>query len=139
MSVDFSTKEDKEAIRQALMEAPFDTPYGKDFQRFLRHGIGMHHAGLLPKYRLLVEKLAQAGHLALADRFERMALDRALAALDEHAPDAASFAAGLYIDGAGALTLRPLRPKPVPRRAPASPRRTPVRWARRGATSPRPA
>ncbi|WP_141325722.1 RNA helicase [Myxococcus sp. AB025B] len=63
MSVDFSTKEEKEAIRLALMDAPFDTPYGKDFQRFLRHGIGMHHAGLLPKYRLLVEKLAQGGHL----------------------------------------------------------------------------
>jgi superfamily II RNA helicase len=63
MSVDFSTKEEKEAIRQALMDAPFDTPYGKEFQRFLRHGIGMHHAGLLPKYRLLVEKLAQGGHL----------------------------------------------------------------------------
>ncbi|MFL5356351.1 DEAD/DEAH box helicase [Archangium sp.] len=63
MSVDFSTKEDKEAIRQALLEAPFDTPYGKDFQRFLRHGIGMHHAGLLPKYRLLVERLAQTGLL----------------------------------------------------------------------------
>jgi len=63
MSVDFSTKEEKEAIRQALMDAPFDTPYGKDFQRFLRHGVGMHHAGLLPKYRLLVEKLAQSGHL----------------------------------------------------------------------------
>ncbi|OJH34885.1 DEAD/DEAH box helicase [Cystobacter ferrugineus] len=63
MSVDFSTKEEKEAIRQALLEAPFDTPYGKDFQRFLRHGIGMHHAGLLPKYRLLVERLAQTGLL----------------------------------------------------------------------------
>ncbi|HEX8820066.1 MAG TPA: DUF3516 domain-containing protein [Archangium sp.] len=63
MSVDFSTKEEKEAIRQALMEAPFDTPYGKEFQRFLRHGIGMHHAGLLPKYRLMVEKLAQTGLL----------------------------------------------------------------------------
>jgi superfamily II RNA helicase len=63
MSVDFNTKEEKEEIRQALLDAPFDTPYGKDFQRFLRHGIGMHHAGLLPKYRLLVEKLAQQGLL----------------------------------------------------------------------------
>ncbi|WP_434380156.1 DEAD/DEAH box helicase [Melittangium boletus] len=63
MSVDFSTKEEKEAIRQALLDAPFDTPYGKEFQRFLRHGIGMHHAGLLPKYRLLVERLAQTGLL----------------------------------------------------------------------------
>lgn len=59
MSVDFCTKEEKELIRQELMDARFDTPYGKDFQRFLRHGIGMHHAGLLPKYRLLVERLAQ--------------------------------------------------------------------------------
>lgn len=63
MSVDFCSKEEKEAIRQALLEAQFDTPYGKEFQRFLRHGIGMHHAGLLPKYRLLVERLAQSGLL----------------------------------------------------------------------------
>ncbi len=39
----------------------FDSPYGKDVQRWLRHGIGLHHAGLLPKYRVLVEQLAQAG------------------------------------------------------------------------------
>ena len=63
MSVDVSSKEEKEAIRAALDGAAFDTPYGKDFQRFLRHGIGIHHAGLLPKYRLLVEKLAQKGLL----------------------------------------------------------------------------
>src|SRR3954468_20398694 len=63
MSVDVSSKSDKEAIRAALDGASFDTPYGKDFQRFLRHGIGIHHAGLLPKYRLLVERLAQKGLL----------------------------------------------------------------------------
>src|SRR5262245_11673937 len=63
MSVDMSSKADKEAIRAALEGAAFDTPYGKDFQRFLRHGIGIHHAGLLPKYRLLVERLAQKGLL----------------------------------------------------------------------------
>ena len=63
MSVNFCTREEKEAIRVALFDAPFDTPYGKEFQRFLRHGIGLHHAGLLPKYRLLVEKLAQQGLL----------------------------------------------------------------------------
>ena len=32
-------------------------------RRFVRHGIGVHHAGMLPKYRLLVEQLAQEGHL----------------------------------------------------------------------------
>src|SRR3954471_17076705 len=63
MSVDMSSKSDKEAIRAALDGATFDTPYGKDFQRFLRHGIGIRHAGLLPKYRLLVERLAQKGLL----------------------------------------------------------------------------
>ena len=63
LSVDICTKEEKEAIRHALADVSFDTPYGKDFQRFIRHGIGLHHAGLLPKYRLLVEKLAQAGLL----------------------------------------------------------------------------
>jgi superfamily II RNA helicase len=63
MSVDISSKDEKEAIRRALHDFSFDTPYGKDFQRFIRHGIGLHHAGLLPKYRLLVEKLAQTGLL----------------------------------------------------------------------------
>ena len=29
----------------------------------LRHGVGIHHAGLLPKYRLLVEKLIARGLL----------------------------------------------------------------------------
>ena len=50
-------------IRAALDGVAFDTPYGKEIQRFLRHGIGIHHAGLLPKYRLLVERLAQQGLL----------------------------------------------------------------------------
>ena len=63
MSVDMSSKDEKEAIRDALGDFSFDTPYGKEFQRFIRHGLGLHHAGLLPKYRLLVEKLAQTGLL----------------------------------------------------------------------------
>jgi superfamily II RNA helicase len=63
MSVNFSTREEKEAIRAALQGFRFDTPYGRDFQRFVRHGLGLHHAGLLPKYRLLVEKLSQQGLL----------------------------------------------------------------------------
>ena len=41
----------------------FDTAYGKDLQRFLRFGVAVHHAGLLPRYRLLVERLAQQGLL----------------------------------------------------------------------------
>ncbi len=63
MSATFSSKEEKEAIKQALEGVRFDSPYGKELQRFLRHGVGLHHAGLLPRYRLLVEKLAQQGLL----------------------------------------------------------------------------
>ena len=65
MSVDLSSKDEKEAIRQALGDVRFDSPYGKDLQRYVRHGIGLHPAGLLPKYRLLVEKLAQQGRLKI--------------------------------------------------------------------------
>ena len=43
--------------------ARFNSPYGKEVKRWLRHGIGVHHAGLLPKYRVLVEQLAQRGLL----------------------------------------------------------------------------
>jgi superfamily II RNA helicase len=63
MSLDFAAKDEKKAITLALRGARFDTTYGKELQRFLRHGIGLHHAGLLPKYRLLVENLAQRGLL----------------------------------------------------------------------------
>ncbi|MFO7561400.1 MAG: DUF3516 domain-containing protein [Enhygromyxa sp.] len=56
-------REQREAINQALHGFRFDTVYGKDIQRFLKAGVGLHHAGLLPKYRLLVEKLAQDGLL----------------------------------------------------------------------------
>ena len=65
MSSDYSTKEEKKAINAALEGMRFDSPYGKEFQRFIRHGIGLHHGGLLPKYRLLVEKLAQKGYLKI--------------------------------------------------------------------------
>jgi len=63
MSANFSSKEEKARIAEALSGIRFDSPYGKDLQRHLRHGIGLHHAGLLPRYRLLVEKLAQGGLL----------------------------------------------------------------------------
>ena len=63
MSVEVIDKPDKEAIKQALHGERFDSPYGKELQRFLRHGIGLHHAGLLPRYRRLVERLSQQGLL----------------------------------------------------------------------------
>lgn len=63
MSVDITSKEEKRASADAMRDTRFDSPYGKVVQRHLRHGIGLHHAGLLPKYRRVVERLAQAGHL----------------------------------------------------------------------------
>ncbi len=63
LSTSFTSKEDKAKIAEHLRDARFDTPYGKDVRKFLSAGIGIHHAGLLPKYRLLVEKLAQEGLL----------------------------------------------------------------------------
>ncbi len=63
LSINVCTKEEKRAIGNELEGVRFLTPYGKELQRFLRAGIGVHHAGLLPKYRLLVERLAQAGLL----------------------------------------------------------------------------
>jgi superfamily II RNA helicase len=65
MSTNFSTREEKEAIGAAVGDFRFDSPYGKDVKKYVRHGIGLHHAGLLPKYRRLVERLAQEGRLKL--------------------------------------------------------------------------
>ncbi|WP_282784148.1 MULTISPECIES: DEAD/DEAH box helicase [unclassified Nocardia] len=63
MSVNFASKAEKEAIAAALGDFRFATGFGKSLSRFIRHGIGVHHAGMLPKYRRLVEKLAQDGLL----------------------------------------------------------------------------
>lgn len=63
MSLDLCDKEEKLQIQKAIAETRFSSPYGPDIKRWLRQGIGLHHAGLLPKYRILVEKLAQKGLL----------------------------------------------------------------------------
>ena len=65
MSTNVLTKEEKEAVKAEVGGFRFDSPIGKDLKRFVGHGIGVHHAGLLPKYRLLVERLAQKGLLKL--------------------------------------------------------------------------
>ncbi len=62
-SAQITDKEEKKAVQKAIAGFRFDSPYGKDVKRILGHGIGLHHAGLLPKYRLLVERLAQQGLL----------------------------------------------------------------------------
>ena len=54
---------ERQQIRAAIGEFRFTSPYGKVLKRFLGFGIGVHHAGLLPRYRLLVEQLSQQGLL----------------------------------------------------------------------------
>src|SRR3954465_6585987 len=63
MSVNVSTKEEKAAIAEHIGRFRFSTAFGTTLSRLVRHGIGVHHAGMLPKYRRLVEQLAQAGLL----------------------------------------------------------------------------
>ena len=58
-----STKEQREAVKEAIKGTRFTTTFGKTLQRLLGCGVGVHHAGMLPRYRLLVEKLAQQGLL----------------------------------------------------------------------------
>jgi len=62
-SINVCTKEEKAAIAKTIQDFKFTSPYGPDLKKWLRHGIGLHHAGLLPKYRILVEQLAQQGLL----------------------------------------------------------------------------
>ncbi len=61
LSTDISSPEQKNALKAAVRRFRFDSPFGPTLRRMVLHGVGLHHAGLLPKYRLLVEKLAQQG------------------------------------------------------------------------------
>ncbi|WP_018657129.1 DEAD/DEAH box helicase [Actinomadura flavalba] len=63
MSINVCTKEEKARIAELIGGFRFTTRFGRNLSRFVRHGIGVHHAGMLPKYRRLVERLAQAGLL----------------------------------------------------------------------------
>ena len=58
-----STREQRDLIKEACKGTRFSTAFGKTLQRLLYAGVGVHHAGMLPRYRLLVEKLAQQGLL----------------------------------------------------------------------------
>lgn len=63
MSVNVASREHRDRIAEALGDFRFTAGFGKTLSRLVRHGIGVHHAGMLPKYRRLVEQLAQAGLL----------------------------------------------------------------------------
>ena len=59
------TREEKDQIAELIGNFRFSAGFGKTLSRLVRNGIGVHHAGMLPKYRRLVELLAQAGLLKI--------------------------------------------------------------------------
>lgn len=63
MSVNVCSREEKDKIAELIGGFRFGPGFGKTLSRLVRHGIGVHHAGMLPKYRRLVEQLAQSGLL----------------------------------------------------------------------------
>ncbi|HEV6952735.1 MAG TPA: DUF3516 domain-containing protein [Promicromonospora sp.] len=63
LSMNVASKAEKEAIVAEMGAFRFGTGFGKILSKFLRHGVGVHHAGMLPKYRRLVERLTQKGLL----------------------------------------------------------------------------
>jgi hypothetical protein len=64
-SLKVCTREEKAALAAIVADFEFTSPYGSEVRKWLKHGIGLHHAGLLPKYRVLVEQLAQRGLLKI--------------------------------------------------------------------------
>ncbi|OLT40522.1 DEAD/DEAH box helicase [Saccharomonospora sp. CUA-673] len=65
VSINVTSRAEKDAIAEAIGDFRFSAGFGKTLSRLVRAGIGVHHAGMLPKYRRLVEQLAQAGLLKL--------------------------------------------------------------------------
>ncbi|WP_243856614.1 MULTISPECIES: DEAD/DEAH box helicase [Actinomyces] len=65
LGVDLVPKERKAAVAAALGSFRFGPGFGATLSRLLRSGIGVHHAGMLPRYRRLVERLARKGLLSV--------------------------------------------------------------------------
>ncbi|MFV0461294.1 MAG: DEAD/DEAH box helicase [Actinomycetales bacterium] len=65
MSTPVASREQRDAIAAALGDFRFGPGFGRTLSRFIRHGVGVHHAGMLPRYRRLVEQLAQQGLLSV--------------------------------------------------------------------------
>ncbi|MCH1867028.1 RNA helicase [Nocardioides sp. CFH 31398] len=60
-----ATREARDRIAERLAGFRFAAGFGKTLGKLLRHGVGVHHAGMLPRYRRLVEQLAQSGLLVV--------------------------------------------------------------------------
>lgn len=55
----------KKEIAAQLAGVSFTKGFGQTLKSLLAQGIGVHHAGMLPRYRRLVERLTQAGLLPI--------------------------------------------------------------------------
>ena len=63
LSAKLCTREERDAIADVIGAFRFTAGFGKTLSKLVRAGIGVHHAGMLPRYRRLVEQLAQTGLL----------------------------------------------------------------------------
>ncbi len=63
LSAKLCTREEREAIAEEIGAFRFTAGFGRVLSKLVRGGIGVHHAGMLPRYRRLVEQLAQQGLL----------------------------------------------------------------------------
>ena len=64
-STQVAGREVRDAIAAELADVRFGTGFGRTLRRLLLHGVGVHHAGMLPRYRRLVERLTQRGLLTV--------------------------------------------------------------------------
>src|SRR3954447_25781595 len=63
LSAKLCTREEREAIGEVIGGFRFTAGFGKTLSKLVRAGVGVHHAGMLPRYRRLIEQLAQTGLL----------------------------------------------------------------------------
>jgi superfamily II RNA helicase len=63
LSAKLCSRSERDAIAEAIGAFRFTAGFGKTLSKLVRSGIGVHHAGMLPRYRRLVEQLAQTGLL----------------------------------------------------------------------------
>jgi superfamily II RNA helicase len=63
LSAKLCTRAEREAIADAIGAFRFTVGFGRTLSTLVRGGVGVHHAGMLPRYRRLVEQLAQTGLL----------------------------------------------------------------------------
>jgi superfamily II RNA helicase len=65
LSTTVASRQQRDRIADELGAFRFGTGFGRTLSRLLRHGVGVHHAGMLPRYRRVVERLTQQGLLTV--------------------------------------------------------------------------